>query len=80
MTTSVYKMGGDIVPETLDLINSKINKINAYNRQRASDSKNKTNGDCEIVLKERKNATEYTKNGCNDSVFNKKIDVFFKSD
>ncbi|SMM97747.1 hypothetical protein SPONL_1206 [uncultured Candidatus Thioglobus sp.] len=77
MSTSKYKMGGEITPETLDLINTKINKISAHNDTYKSNDEDKPNGDCAVILAERKNATEYTQTGDNNSVFKKKTDVFF---
>jgi hypothetical protein len=38
---------------------------------------NKPNGDCNVMLKERKDATEYTKTSKSSSTFNEKTDKFF---
>ena len=77
MSASTYKMGGEITQETLDLINTKINKINAYNDSHKYSNTDKPNGDCSVLLQERENATKYTKTGDSGSVFKKKMDVFF---
>jgi hypothetical protein len=77
MGTSAYKMGGEITKETLELITSKINKIKAYNQEADHDVLNKPNGDCNVMLKERKDATEYTKTSKSSSTFNEKTDKFF---
>ena len=69
-------MGGEITPDTLELQQSKVNKVNKYIGDCKPSDNDKYNGDCPIMVKVRQQATEYTKSGDESCDFNQTFVAF----
>jgi hypothetical protein len=79
MTPITYFMGGEITPDTLELQQSKLNKVNEYIEDYKPSNNDKCNGDCSIMVESRQQATEYTKNGDESCEFNQRFVAFLRN-